>query len=59
MMPTNPRLATPLFFSTISCARRTRVRSISDADRICDFSRRLEDWMEALVMPFESYESPS
>src|ERR1019366_5306546 len=59
MMPTSPRLATPLFFSTISCASRTRVRSISEADRICDFSRRLEGWMEALVMPFASYESPS
>src|ERR1035441_6510013 len=58
MIPTNPRLATPLFFSTISWASRTRVRSISDADRICDFSRRLEGWMEALVMPLASYEKP-
>src|ERR1035437_7340163 len=56
MIPTNPRFATPLFFSTISCASRTRVRTISDADRICDFSRRLEGWMDAFVMPFASYE---
>src|ERR1035438_6042863 len=41
MMPTSPRLATPLFFSTISCASRTRVRSISDADRTDRKSTRL------------------
>ena len=31
MMPTSPRLSAPLFFSTISWASRTRVRSISEA----------------------------
>jgi hypothetical protein len=30
----------PLFFSMISCARRTSVRSISEADISCDLSRR-------------------
>src|SRR5712671_1012955 len=40
LMPTNPRRSTPLFFSTISCARRTRVRSISEADIKRAFSRR-------------------
>src|SRR5579862_6141699 len=38
-MPTSPRLSAPLFFSTISWTRRTRVRSISEADISCDFSR--------------------
>src|SRR5215470_15363820 len=38
-MPTKPRRSTPLFFSTISCARRTSVRSISDADIRRVFSR--------------------
>src|SRR5580698_789212 len=38
--PTRPRFSAPLFFSIISWARRTRVRSISEADRIRPFSRR-------------------
>src|ERR1700691_1732956 len=39
-IPTNPRPSTPPFFSTISYARRTSVRSISDADMSCAFWRR-------------------
>src|SRR3982751_2614777 len=40
LMPTSVRFSTPLFFSTISCASRTRVRSISEPDINCAFSRR-------------------
>src|SRR5580698_3905155 len=39
-MPTKPRSVAPLFFSMISCTSRTKVRSISDADINCAFSRR-------------------
>src|SRR5271155_645420 len=39
-IPTNPKPSTPPFFSTISYARRTSVRSISDADISCAFWRR-------------------
>src|ERR1035438_9667650 len=39
-IPTNPKPSTPPFFSTISYAKRTRVRSISDADISCAFWRR-------------------
>src|SRR4051812_642195 len=39
LMPTRPRLSTPLAFSTISWASRTSVRSISLADIRRDFSR--------------------
>src|SRR3954471_12880098 len=39
LMPTSVRFSTPLFFSTISCASRTRVRSISEPDINCAFSR--------------------
>src|SRR5947209_5298476 len=39
LMPTRVRFSTPLFFSTISCASRTRVRSISEPDINCAFSR--------------------
>ena len=38
-MPTSARFWTPLFFSTISCASRISVRSISEADMSCAFSR--------------------
>src|SRR5579863_3747833 len=38
-MPTNTSPSFPLLRSTISCARRTSVRSISDEDINCDFSR--------------------
>src|SRR5579862_7236618 len=37
-MPTMPRFSAPLFFSMISWARRTTVRSISEPDISCDFS---------------------
>src|SRR6266571_3705108 len=55
-IPTKPRSAAPSFFSIISWASRTRVRSISEADMSCAFSRRL-DWRdEALaVMNAASY----
>src|SRR5712691_8665333 len=55
-IPTKPRSAAPLFFSIISWTSRTRVRSISEADMSCAFSRRL-DWRdEALaVMNAASY----
>src|SRR4029077_9361960 len=39
-IPTNPKSLTPLLFSTISWASRRSVRSISDADISCAFSRR-------------------
>src|SRR5277367_953574 len=39
LMPTSPRSSAPLFFSMISWARRTSVRSISEADMIRPFSR--------------------
>src|SRR5271156_3101531 len=39
-IPTNPKPSTPPFFSTISYASRTSVRSISDADISCAFWRR-------------------
>src|SRR5580658_2362407 len=39
-IPTSPRLSTPSFFSTISYASRTSVRSISDGDMSCAFWRR-------------------
>src|ERR1700722_5567655 len=39
-IPTNPKPSTPPFFSTISYAKRTSVRSISDADISCAFWRR-------------------
>src|SRR4051794_1291321 len=42
LIPTIARSAAPLFFSAISCARRTSVRSISEADMSWPFSRRLE-----------------
>src|ERR1700683_4802149 len=38
-IPTNPRPSSPPFFSTISYASRTSVRSISDADMSCAFWR--------------------
>src|SRR5579875_581305 len=40
LMPTRPTLAAPLLRSTISWARRTRVRSISEEDMRRPFSRR-------------------
>src|SRR6185312_2677313 len=40
LIPTSVRFSTPLFFSTISWARRIRVRSISEADMMRPFSRR-------------------
>src|SRR5580692_11210556 len=40
-MPTIPRSTAPLFFSIISWTSRTSVRSISDADINCAFSRML------------------
>src|SRR5271157_1823574 len=36
-MPTSARSSTPLFFSRISCARRIKVRSTSEADMSCAF----------------------
>src|SRR5215472_2107610 len=48
LMPTSVRSSTPLFFSTISWASRTRVRSISEADMMRPFSRKLDRW---LVVP--------
>src|SRR5882672_5293626 len=39
LMPTKARSSIPLFFSTISCASRISVRSISEADISCAFSR--------------------
>src|SRR5271154_137661 len=41
LMPMRPRFFPPSFFSTISWARRTRVRSISEADMRRLFSRSL------------------
>src|SRR5271170_4698653 len=38
-IPTNPKPSMPPFFSTISYASRTSVRSISDADMSCAFWR--------------------
>src|SRR5580693_6723310 len=40
-IPTRPRPVAPLFFSMISWTNRTSVRSISDADINCAFSRML------------------
>ena len=39
LMPTRARSSLPLLFSTISWARRTRVRSISEADISRPFTR--------------------
>src|SRR5665213_2950529 len=41
LMPTSPRFSQPSCFSTISWARRTSVRSISEADMRRPFSRSL------------------
>src|SRR6266550_2877878 len=55
-IPTKPRSAAPSFFSIISWASRTRVRSISEADMSCAFSRRLDCRDEVLgVMNAASY----
>src|SRR5215469_1056940 len=56
-MPTNPRSATPLLFSMISWASRTRVRSISEADMSCDFSCTLL-WRAALGVINEASYAP-
>src|ERR1700732_4561330 len=40
-MPTSPTFLLPSCFSTISCASRTSVRSISEADISRPFSRNL------------------
>ena len=51
-IPTNPKPSTPPFFSTISYAKRTSVRSISDADISCAFWRRpvLRDGLFAFIV---------
>src|SRR5205814_4322145 len=54
-IPTSPKSLAPLFFSMISCARRTSVRSISDEDMICAFSHRPELRIGLGGMNAESY----
>src|SRR6266404_9751930 len=48
-IPMRQSRSTPPFFSTISCARRTSVRSISEADISCDFSRSVEPRVGVVV----------
>src|SRR6516164_1089409 len=48
-IPTRPRASMPPFFSTISWARRTRVRSTSEADMSCAFWRN-PDFGEVLFV---------
>src|SRR5215469_11874257 len=48
-IPTSPKSSEPPFFSMISCARRTSVRSISDEDMSCAFWRSPDLGAEFLV----------
>src|ERR1700721_3066697 len=58
-IPTNPRPSTPPFFSRISWARRTSVRSISEPDINCPFSRSavLRTAFFLIVMPPVPYQT--
>src|ERR1700677_4789915 len=58
-IPTSPRFSTPPFFSRISCARRTSVRSHAEPEHNCGFCRSavLRTAFFLIVMPPVPYQT--